>query len=743
MLVESEQNQTEHTYRVGVFLDSADSYFNRRVIKDLVALADERKLKLVFFFGGSLDKGLQTGPGSFCYSLPDTEYIDALIVFPNVLSPYNPVSGTSGIIEKLPGIPVYSFFVTHPQFFSVVVDETEAIDQLISHLVKHHSFRHFSILSGPQSGESLSCTRQKQIEAALSKHSLTIAKEDSFTGTFTIEDGKETARTILFSGKKAPDVLICLNDQMAIGAMNEFIHNGLSVPDDIAIIGFDDVEENASLKCSLTTLNFPIWTMCTVIIDKIANDLFQRTPYTKEVVTFPAELIIRRSCGCSEWFEVLPKKKSSFSPISEKRQSNSSLKQSVSYKHAMQHTLEKSLESQNYSSFSTYIVNTISLLSQSGQLTNSFIDDLANEWTLALANHPLISEQTIINSLFIDAFKNLLLEKASLFSRQQTTNNGSLEFYRECNEIIARKLSVLDSLKGLGAQLPHLSISELFIVMIAPDRTDTGEIRLEYKDSEYIRVPEKNFTRVLLKKLIPSFLAHTLQPIALMPISRKGNVFGYTAVVLKDNNIAQLSLIQEMISLIISAAADNLVLSDHIEALLQKNQHLSQLSLIDDFTGLYNRRALYKTGRAMFESAQDKRESSCFIFIDMDGLKKINDTFGHNAGDTAIKILADILKHSFRENDLVVRYGGDEFVVVMINITEIVLEKTLSRIANRIVAFNEQEQYKWLLSVSWGVVFNKKTTYEKSFEAVIEESDAKLYREKHKKKNMYGFSKLS
>ena len=120
----------------------------------------------------------------------------------------------------------------------------------------------------------------------------------------------------------------------------------------------------------------------------------------------------------------------------------------------------------------------------------------------------------------------------------------------------------------------------------------------------------------------------------------------------------------------------------------------------------------------------------------MDGLKGINDTYGHKQGDAAILALANILKKSFREKDLVVRYGGDEFVVLMTNIQEETLQKALARISENIQEFNGKKLYDWTLAVSWGFVFNEIGSTPKSFENIIEESDAHLYQEKRKKKGI-------
>lgn len=179
----------------------------------------------------------------------------------------------------------------------------------------------------------------------------------------------------------------------------------------------------------------------------------------------------------------------------------------------------------------------------------------------------------------------------------------------------------------------------------------------------------------------------------------------------------------------------NDMIENRIRTLTRTNDALSKLSVIDEFTGLFNRRALYTTGRTMYEQTVRSGEPCSFIFLDMDGLKKINDTFGHKEGDVAILSLSKILKRCFRENDLVVRYGGDEFVVLMSNIHESALQGTFQRIAEQITAFNAHGAHPWTLSVSWGFVFVEPSPDEaRTFESIIEESDAKLYEVKRKKK---------
>ena len=92
---------------------------------------------------------------------------------------------------------------------------------------------------------------------------------------------------------------------------------------------------------------------------------------------------------------------------------------------------------------------------------------------------------------------------------------------------------------------------------------------------------------------------------------------------------------------------------------------LRNSSLKDDLTGLFNRRGLLKQAAPYFDFARRQKENLLLLFIDLDGMKRINDEFGHNEGDNALISTAEILNRSFRSSDIIARLGGDEFTVLV------------------------------------------------------------------------------
>lgn len=96
----------------------------------------------------------------------------------------------------------------------------------------------------------------------------------------------------------------------------------------------------------------------------------------------------------------------------------------------------------------------------------------------------------------------------------------------------------------------------------------------------------------------------------------------------------------------------------------EANEAIRNLLLLDDLTGLYNRRGFKLMAEQSHKDARRAGTDQIVSFIDADGLKQVNDEYGHHAGDQLLKGLADVLRHTFREADVIARLGGDEFCVL-------------------------------------------------------------------------------
>ncbi len=117
-------------------------------------------------------------------------------------------------------------------------------------------------------------------------------------------------------------------------------------------------------------------------------------------------------------------------------------------------------------------------------------------------------------------------------------------------------------------------------------------------------------------------------------------------------------------------------------------RHLERLSLTDELTGLYNRRGLFMLGQQQLESARRAGLPLLLIYADVDGLKHVNDTRGHAAGDRLLSDTAKILNATFRAADIMARIGGDEFAILA-QLREKDAHRPEERLLERILAHNE------------------------------------------------------
>ncbi|HEY0585080.1 MAG TPA: GGDEF domain-containing protein [Pseudoduganella sp.] len=143
----------------------------------------------------------------------------------------------------------------------------------------------------------------------------------------------------------------------------------------------------------------------------------------------------------------------------------------------------------------------------------------------------------------------------------------------------------------------------------------------------------------------------------------------------------------------------------HAEELKQRDEavcEMRMLSLTDVLTGLYNRRGFFLQAEQIYKVARRKRAKSAVIFADIDGLKRVNDELGHEAGDAMIRDAALVFRQSFRHADVVARLGGDEFVAYTLDDGQ--PEVILSRLEANLRAFNLMQERPYCVSISAGVV---------------------------------------
>jgi diguanylate cyclase (GGDEF)-like protein len=147
-------------------------------------------------------------------------------------------------------------------------------------------------------------------------------------------------------------------------------------------------------------------------------------------------------------------------------------------------------------------------------------------------------------------------------------------------------------------------------------------------------------------------------------------------------------------------------------------------------TGLHNRRGFTALATRYLQWARDTGQHLALVFADVDGLKSINDRFGHGEGDRAISLAATAIKETFRRFDVTSRLSGDEFVALIVEVPGRSVEMICSRLQTNLAQCSGAER-RYALSLSLGVAhFDPEKPV--TLQELMKQADAALYRHKRK-----------
>lgn len=220
-------------------------------------------------------------------------------------------------------------------------------------------------------------------------------------------------------------------------------------------------------------------------------------------------------------------------------------------------------------------------------------------------------------------------------------------------------------------------------------------------------------------------------------VKLKTQVLGVPIVILTGNDDEEIALraVQQgaqdyLVKQKIKADVLSRVICYSIER--QKLQdELRSLALIDDLTGLYNRRGFFTLAEHHLKLAERMHKNFYLIFSDIDNLKKINDDLGHLQGDLFLKKAAEILRYSFRDSDIIARIGGDEFVVLIPETTDYNVKSTITRFQENINKYNKKEKKNLSLSIG---ISNFYPNGNLSLQELLDKADKNLYKDKNNKR---------
>lgn len=242
------------------------------------------------------------------------------------------------------------------------------------------------------------------------------------------------------------------------------------------------------------------------------------------------------------------------------------------------------------------------------------------------------------------------------------------------------------------------------------------------KNKEYADSPHCADT----SRLIPESSSDRNHVYYVMTVHCAGKMFGYSVVEMTGKDIFDEFYNVWMLNL--GMTLNSLQMNDHVNKLIGK---LEGLSITDGLTGMLNRRGFDNKSREAIADFHE-RITVCTLVIDMDGLKRINDEYGHSEGDRAIKALADMIIRCCDSGEIAGRVGGDEFYIFAPDYSEIRLNRFIERMKGYTEEYNMANTLDYKFDFSYGSFLTETDSYG-SIEEFLKISDARMYEQKMSK----------
>lgn len=279
--------------RLGVFIGYVEDSFQRKIWRSLLREAHERGASAICFFGHGLDAPQPRDAAmNVAYRLAGPENLDALIVLSNTVGNFKGPEAVARLVadSRLPAVSIDFPLDGVPV---VSVEGGDAMRDLVLHLARVHGRRRFALVTGPESHFD-SRQRERAFREALASEGLGLDERLVFRGHFYKDSGTAAVKSFLASGAEM-DALVCLNDFMAMGALDELRANGLAVPRDLSVTGFDDIDEALCTCPPLTTVAQPFDLIGKAAVDMALAVVRGESPGARSL---GCRFVARRSCGC-------------------------------------------------------------------------------------------------------------------------------------------------------------------------------------------------------------------------------------------------------------------------------------------------------------------------------------------------------------------------------------------------------------------------------------------------------------
>jgi diguanylate cyclase (GGDEF)-like protein len=736
--------------------------YSETIHKGIHTVIKENQANLIHFTGSALKNPLGYNYQlNNIYKQINKNDLDGIIIITGTICNFMNKKELESYFAQFKPLPIVSVGVQMNGYYNILIDNKIGMKAEVKHLIDHHHCKKIAFIRGPENNQEAEERYAAYLEA-LTESGIPVDEDLIAQGFFYQSSGIDAICELLDKRKVKFDALVSANDDMAIAVIHELSKRGINVPLEVRAAGFDDIEEAKYFEPPLTTVKQPL-----IEIGMRAAELILKAVNGVKIprkLVVPTVMVIRSSCGCfSEPVQLTDENNVAVSRQETKDYFGKMLDSLV---HSIDDKIESGQIKMWFSELSKIILLPISIENLEDLFMKLFFEIIKKSqkmnfdfifWHnfLTLLNQSAIEE---INVPWLIRDISKLFHKARIMAFEISRNQSptlQLNYnYNRLSFIIRRISSVLeinDLMAILSKDLPEIGIKSCFLIVYQKEIILTkqsefispakAEILLAFKNNLPISISreQKYFNP---QSLLPKWLLKLIDNEILIAQSLfvRERLIGFILMEIPEGYSFDIEILRQQISNTILSCLLFQERNDYENKLVTtmneletSNKKLEYLSINDEMTGLYNRRGFLSIAANELNLAHRLKTNGTIFFIDLDGLKLINDTFGHQEGDFAIIESAEILRESFRNIDVIGRLGGDEFVVLAINIPNNFVEDIIQRILINVSRHNLKLKKGYQISMSVGnAYFNSEDNW--TIDKIMAEADRILYQQKKDKK---------
>lgn len=755
---------TKKRYCVGLMIHHLENDYSTELLKGAIIAAEELDINLILLPG----RGINAVDDDEKYSVYDYQYnviysyvseknLDALIVSAGTVGSYISQKEMLRFLNSYQNLPLLTMEVEYPGF-PCIHFHTGAMKLAVDHLINNRGCKKIGFVSGPM-GNADAMERLHCYRIAMEEHNLPYDNSMIVYGNFS-EASENVVRKLLDTHPDL-DAICFANDKMCIGGYHVFQERGIEVGKDILITGFDDSDVATSLRPMLTTIRTNICDMGYCAVKKIHQMLEEGST---ESISLEAKLIVRESCGGSmqqdnmtNWINMLPVEGAAEKIVAtifdQYIGDVKSLKRAAFVQKIWELTVQEfhdickqqPLHAEEYIDRLNQIFHDtdtiqiqIPLLKKILEYVKNIACFLCKQKGISCTPVEAIHNAELNNLLDYSIRQQHILRTNLTYSNFLITNINNDMMYNSNDE----EKSFFSIIKNLYRV--HFKSSYIYIFPVPQihyqyekwTNPDCFFLKTYHigRNLQTVNPPNQAIPihRCINNEYTPKDRRFTF---VMVPLFSNEEQYGLFVCELDLNYFSQIYSVAPQICSAVKLTRLVKELEDSLENSLSENRRLTKISDSDELTGAYNRRGFYRNSNLLMASEEAAGKMGILLLADLDNLKIINDTFGHNDGDHAIRTCISYLNASQPLLDIIGRIGGDEFAAFAIiddDDVEVAMQQIYDSIKSAAKQYNDASDKPYNVTVSLGM-FPIPCNKNVQIQSYIKFADEALYKDKKTK----------